>query len=575
MRKISEPYSNSRPHITIRGPIHEKSINWNIEPIHSIEVIGINNFFLNKQNTVLLHCYSEEIENISYKPDYLYGGYQTHITLYDGNSRKYANKLFSTLSKYKWKYRIILGNIVNGVEQPPKQKRIILKRRKKSKASIQIDDDIRGLYNQLFGEELTVEVLINMSDQERIIKIIHVYKHMDNEMQKQNEEINDIDIGKHAELYNRITKTIKNNKFDIKKASGLGQFLTPPEIALEMAKVVKEYFPITSGDIRFGDPAIGTGTFFRVVKIVFSNYKIESSIGIDIDKEIVSTTRTIWGTRGLKIFIGDYLLKFKKYFTKRNIILCNPPYLRSQMIPINKRVKYKNIIQKDLGIKVDGRSGLFIYFILHAHNSLEENGLAAWLIPSEWMENDYGRILRKYLTEKVELLRIHKYDPNEIQFENVIVSSTFILYRKKKPNINNNVKISYHQTIYNPETIEEITIGELSLLNKWRRSQINTKIIMQNHKPLDHYFSIKRGVATGANDYFIIENKNIKKYGIPKQCCRPILPNPRELNQLIIESDTNGYPIITPKLFLIDCKLKDQVIKKKISKILEIFTNRN
>ena len=60
-------------------------------------------------------------------------------------------------------------------------------------------------------------------------------------------------------------------------------------------------------------------------------------------------------------------------------------------------------------------------------------GLAVWLIPSEFMDVNYGKTLRRYLTERVTLLHIHRFCPTDVQFTDALVSSAVVVFRKVPP----------------------------------------------------------------------------------------------------------------------------------------------
>ena len=60
-------------------------------------------------------------------------------------------------------------------------------------------------------------------------------------------------------------------------------------------------------------------------------------------------------------------------------------------------------------------------------------GLAVWLIPSEFMDVNYGSALRRYLTERVTLLHIHRFCPTDVQFTDALVSSAIVVFRKAPP----------------------------------------------------------------------------------------------------------------------------------------------
>ena len=63
---------------------------------------------------------------------------------------------------------------------------------------------------------------------------------------------------------------------------------------------------------------------------------------------------------------------------------------------------------------------------------LQTNGLAAWLIPSEFMDVNYGDEVKRYLTERVCLLQIHRFCPSDVQFDDALVSSAIVVFEKRQ-----------------------------------------------------------------------------------------------------------------------------------------------
>jgi hypothetical protein len=73
-------------------------------------------------------------------------------------------------------------------------------------------------------------------------------------------------------------------------------------------------------------------------------------------------------------------------------------------------------------------------------------------------------------------------------------------------------------------------------------------------------FSVKRGLATGANEYFILGRRQAAELGLPDQFLRPILPSPRHVPGPVIEAADDGFPRGLRELVLLDCDLpRDQV----------------
>ena len=85
-------------------------------------------------------------------------------------------------------------------------------------------------------------------------------------------------------------------------------------------------------------------------------------------------------------------------------------------------------------VKINGLAGLYVYFLLLATAWMEDGGYAAWLIPSEFMDVNYGVALKRFLTDRVTLIRAHRFDPNDVQFGDALVSSVVVVFRKTAAN---------------------------------------------------------------------------------------------------------------------------------------------
>ena len=80
---------------------------------------------------------------------------------------------------------------------------------------------------------------------------------------------------------------------------------------------------------------------------------------------------------------------------------------------------------------------------------------------------------------------------------------------------------------------------------------------------LGDFFSIKRGMATGANSFFILARSQAIRMGIPADSLHPILPSSRHLPDPVIEADPDGYPRLETPLAIIDCDLPEEIIERR------------
>jgi adenine-specific DNA-methyltransferase len=337
----------------------------------------------------------------------------------------------------------------------------------------------------------------------------------------------------------------------------LGQFATPNSLAIEVLKYSKTLLPARE-KIRFLDPAIGTGSFYSALLQLFPVKQIESALGYEVDLSYAEIALKLWANTSLIIKSADFTASVppENENLKSNLLICNPPYVRHHHLSRDKKLFLKKMGIKATGIELSGLSGLYCYFLLAAHEWMAQDGLACWLIPSEFMDVNYGGKIKEYLSDRVTLLRVHRFAPDDLQFADVLVSTSVIWFKNTKPTGDYRVEFTYGGSISHPVSSKAISSTTLKEISKWNSSSISCTQTSGTHSgvKLSDLFEIKRGVATGANDFFILTPERVEELGIPSELLTPILPSPRYLPDDEIFSDTQGNPRLERKLFLLTCK---------------------
>ncbi len=230
-----------------------------------------------------------------------------------------------------------------------------------------------------------------------------------------------------------------------------GQFATPPELALSIvryARGVMEDIPV-----RFLDPAIGTGSFYSALNQAFPAQDISAAAGIELDPIFARAATELWQGRGLIVTEGDFTRQAPPD-QRFNLVLTNPPYVRHHHLSVDDKKRLKAKLAQSLLLDISGLAGLYCYFLLLCHDWMEEEGLAIWLIPSEFMDVNYGSTIRCYLTERVTLLHIHRFCPTDAQFTDALVSSAVVVFRKSAPPPDHTARFSFAGSIEHPRTEE-------------------------------------------------------------------------------------------------------------------------
>ncbi|MCL2134235.1 MAG: SAM-dependent DNA methyltransferase [Candidatus Bathyarchaeota archaeon] len=345
----------------------------------------------------------------------------------------------------------------------------------------------------------------------------------------------------------------------------LGQFATPTLLAREIVSFGIKHMD-TPKDIRFFDPAFGTGAFYSALfeKATFDN--ITKATVVEIDPSFANVACDLWADYGVNIINADFTEVDPD--DSYNFIICNPPYVRHHLIDAYRKAEIRRKTEQVSGVSLSGLAGLYCHFLLQSIQWMAEGAVAGWLIPSEFMDVNYGIAVKNFLLDKVDLFQIHRFNPVDIQFDDALVSSAVVWFRKKTPR-NQSVLFTYGGSLDSPQVSKVISVESLRRETKWSRFPClpQRSSIKLSVPKLKDYFEVKRGIATGGNDFFIMDEVRIVELGLPFEFFRPVLSSARYVKEVEIESDEFGNPLLSQRLFLLDCRLGEDEIRERYPKL--------
>jgi hypothetical protein len=163
---LANPEEKESAHVTIRGPYEEPGHTKEFERAirgKMISVMGAGCFFEGKQSTVFLHCGSDFLRRVWDKPK---TAFAPHITLYDGQSRLFADQLLWTIKQHKFYFRIRAGEVAR-IKSIKGQRSL----------SLAMAVDLNCL-NEQTGAHLTLEGVRRAPDWQRLMWIDRVCSHL-------------------------------------------------------------------------------------------------------------------------------------------------------------------------------------------------------------------------------------------------------------------------------------------------------------------------------------------------------------------------------------------------------------
>ncbi len=348
----------------------------------------------------------------------------------------------------------------------------------------------------------------------------------------------------------------------------LGQFATPNTLAIDIVRYVESILGQPQNNIRFADPSIGSGSFFSAALSVFGSKQIRSAVGVEIDPAFADAAINLWADAGLEVVLGDFtrVVANGSCPPAPNVVLANPPYVRHHHIDKEDKERLQRLTFEMTGVEVNGLAGLYVYFLLLATAWMEEGGIAAWLVPSEFMDVNYGVALKAFLTNRVTLIRVHRFDPDDVQFIDALVSSAVLVFRKAPPASDHAIEFTFGGTLAKPHARDFVSCERLRESRKWTAYPNHAKndrytLGTREGATLGDFFRVQRGIATGCNKFFVLDRADAKALGLPDKYLRPILPSPRNLKTMSIDTDCDGYPVLDRQLCVLDCNLPEAMVE--------------
>lgn len=352
-----------------------------------------------------------------------------------------------------------------------------------------------------------------------------------------------------------------------------GQFFTPVSIAEFMAKWVTGNRACQT----ILDPAVGLGIFFRIISQIKpqNGYKF---IGYDIDPTILIQAKSLCSNLSyadIELKIKDYL--FNDWLRKYDGIICNPPYFKFQ--DYKNRTASLEEFQSRLDMNLSGFTNIYTMFILKSVKQLAADGRAAYLVPFEFLNADYGTVVKKHLLESKTLRYVILFNVKENIFSNALTTSCILLFANDDK-VETVTFLNAQRAENLPDIFELIAsypdvkaIGKSihqSDLNpnvKWRsyyQRQSGEKF--KNLVTLSTYGKVVRGIATGDNDYFTFNEKKKTEYRIKDKYLLPCLTKAAHANtNFFTQIEYDNLRAKGSKVFLFDASdLTDKAVKHYI-----------
>ncbi|MHB8113652.1 MAG: HsdM family class I SAM-dependent methyltransferase [Bellilinea sp.] len=310
----------------------------------------------------------------------------------------------------------------------------------------------------------------------------------------------------------------------------LGQVFTPYEIAKFMAQwVTGRQFPAA-----VLDPALGLGVFLRAL-LEGNPDQIPSLVGYEIDEQTTETARELFINNGYaQVELRQANFLSASWQEQFDGILCNPPYRKFRGLP--DKDSLVEAVKQHTGIALSRAANLYIFFLIKAIWQLAPGGRAAFILPYEFLNADYGTPIKQMMLDQGILRKVILLGDGFQPFEDGITTSCILCLERTPATCPPEwIRVSALEELAvlaagfpvnerSPRPISATTLPLPSANTKWHVTSIpHTPDHLDGLVPLSTFGRVMRGIATGDNRFFLLTEAERQQYGLDLDCVLPCL----------------------------------------------------
>jgi adenine-specific DNA-methyltransferase len=290
------------------------------------------------------------------------------------------------------------------------------------------------------------------------------------------------------------------------------------------------------------DPGCGSGAL--LIPAAMSTCRERAKLlGLDLDPTAVAMTRTngtIRGIRGLEVRRANFLLDHLD--ERPDAWIVNPPYSRHHDIPPDIKTAVHADFEARLGLKLSRLAALHVLFLIRAIELADDRARLAFITPSDWLDVNYGVKVKEFLLEHTHVEAIIFLEQSQLFFDGALTTAAITFIHKGAAR--GKTKIlrlgeALPTTTQVLKTLaakrsKQVELVQLTKEQKWSRPTVQRV----KGTRLGDVARIRRGIATGCNEFFVISEARRRARDIPLEQVRACATSPRVFDEEVLTKAT-------------------------------------
>jgi hypothetical protein len=255
---------------------------------------------------------------------------------------------------------------------------------------------------------------------------------------------------------------------------------------------------------RIVDPGCGSGRYLMAAAVSFPKAQL---IAIEIDplaRMLLKANAVVCGFADrLTIKACDYRELELPTIDGRTLFIGNPPYVRHHDIAEDWKAWFQDAAA-ELGFRASRLAGLHIHFFLKTRLLAHPGDFGVFITAAEWIDVNYGSVLREMLTDGMGGIALHLIDPSAEPFPDAMVTGAITCFHVGARASNFSIRaVGSLAELGTLAAGEPLPWERVATARRWSALVRRKEQHPDGFIELGEVFRVHRGTVTGSNRVWI------------------------------------------------------------------------
>ncbi len=280
---------------------------------------------------------------------------------------------------------------------------------------------------------------------------------------------------------------------------------------------------------RVIDPGVGSGRFLAAAAKMWPRADL---VGVEVNPVAALMARATLAARGAGARATILLADYRSVSLGRGgaggptMFLGNPPYVRHHLLGDAWKA-WLTATAERRGYAASQLAGLHVHFFLATLEHAVPGDIGAFVTASEWLDVNYGALVRSLFLGELGGTAIHVIEPKAIAFSDAQTTAAITCFQiGTRPRSIRLRRVESLEELHDLAGGHRVRRERLAAASRWSPITHSVRRAPEGYVELGELCRVRRGQVTGANDFWIAADH---ARDLPDRVLYPTVTRAREL----------------------------------------------